>query len=203
MWNFDLDKILKLIKSYGPYIVIYILLLFIGYQCTRKPEPEDPVITESDHKIDEKQAVIPILLAKVDELVKKGKEDSVKAAKRERALQHKLEALQKKEPELRADIQPAIDTIPKLAAYVALRDSIDAVKDKQLIQARLEKIQLRKDFDTHLKLDDEMFTASIGINEHLKEQVGIYRDKNRKLRRQNNALKVIAVGLTLAAILKQ
>ncbi len=197
-----MDKALTFVKKNWHYAVIYILLVFIGYQCTRTPEKVDPVIIKEEKAIALNQAVIDGFIAKEKELIQKGKEDSTKAAMREIAQDREIKALRKKAHILKVEVQPALDTMPDVAALVSMYEEVIEVQAVNIDSIKISKFKMKHNFELRLDLKDKELKVAGELTQHFRETAEHYRKLNRKLRRQNTWLKVGIAAVIVLAIAK-
>lgn len=197
-------KALKSIRRFGPFVVIFILLIIIGIKCSHDSVEEvPPVIKRIEQVIDKKQITIDSITGVVERLVQKRKTDSVASASREMAYKREIRAYKKQVEQLRIVAQPALDTMPEVAALVAAQDTVILNQDKRIDSLSVEKFKMKQDYDLQLKLDESKFKEVVEMNDHLRETANHYKKLNRKLRRQNTWLKVGIVAVSLVAIFKE
>lgn len=182
-------------------IIIGVLVLIIGYLIYRdfRPVPEKPVIvSQSDGKIDSLKGLVASLQAAGDTLRLALEADSIKQAEQALKFKSKISVLTKKLAEKRPDIQPLLDSIPKLAAFVLLQDSIIDVQAVRIDSLEAQKARQWRDFNKLLEVQEEKFQASSEINLHLEAINDNWRDENKRLKRQNRILKV-SVGIAFVS----
>lgn len=196
-----MDKALAWVGKFWPFIVIYILLLFIGHLCTR-PEQKDPVIEKHYIEIDRGQHRVDSVAELLKASEKKRKVDSAKAVVREKAFVKKIASYEKKEVELRPEIEAMADSVPILKEYIAVRDSMNVEYKKRISELNVEKFELKHEFDLELKMHDGKFKAQEEMTEHFKEVADIYRKKYKKTKRANTWLKIGLVALAVVAAAK-
>ncbi len=186
------------------FVFVMILLGLIGFLYFF---PQRPLINpfevkaESDPVPVRELAIIDSLLTAGDSIVVRHKEDSVKNSAREIAYKREIKSLKKKQDEMRPEIQPALDSLPKLAEFVGVQADIIQVQAQENDSLRVESDKKSNDFNVLKKNDDEKFKASIEVNEYYKGLAEERKKDNRKLRRQNTGLKIGLVTLGVLEVL--
>lgn len=182
-------------------IIIAVLVLVIGYLIYRdfRPAPTiDPEISNQEDSIAIKRRQIDSLLLKGEQLRLRLESDSIKSIEAQKAFKMRLAALTQKLAEKRPEIEPLLDSMPKLAAFVLLQDSIIDVQAVRIDSLERQKARQWVDFNKLLDVEQDKFQASSEINLHLTEIAEHYSEENKKLKRQNRWLK-IGVGSAFVA----
>lgn len=182
-------------------IIIAVLALVIGYLIYRdfRPTPTiEPEVSKHEDSIAIKRRQIDSLLLKGEQLRLRLESDSIKSIEAQKAFKMRVATLTQKLTEKRPEIEPLLDSIPKLAEFVLLQDSIIDVQAVRIDSLEAQKARQWKDFNKLLDVEQEKFQASSEINLHLTEIAEHYSEENKKLKRQNRILKV-SVGVAFVS----
>lgn len=174
-------------------VIIGALVLVIGYLIYRdfRPVPTiEPEVAKSQGKIDSLDALVASLEAARDTLWLRLETGSAEQAKQALKYKSKISNLTQKLAEKRPDIEPLLDSMPKLAAFVLLQDSIIDVQATRIDSLERQKARQWADFNRILDVQEEKFKASQEINVHLLQVTEHYVSENQKLKRQNRWLKI-------------
>lgn len=164
-------------------LALSIVLIYILQREFFGPEPTtDPEIAKSRVKIDSLKASIASLQDITDTLTLRLEKDSVEQAEQALKFKSKISTLTKKLAEKRPEIEPLLDSIPKLAAFVLLQDSIIDVQAVRIDSLEAQKVRQWSDFNKLLDIQEEKFQAASEINLHLSAINDHYREENRKLK---------------------
>lgn len=198
-----ITAMLNRFKDIGLFIIILILLGVIGYQELRPAKKAAPVVEIHQVAIDNSQAIIDSISVVERRYKEKRKIDSLESRARENAYIRRIKVLESRLVKLKPDIQQVLDSSPEMTEFVGIQDTIIQEQNKRIDSLSVENFTLRKDHIIELDLKDHKFAQAEDINKHLKETADHYRKLNRKLRRQNTVLKIVAVAVSIVAVFKE
>lgn len=185
--------------------IIGVLLLVIAWLIFDeflRPEPaEPPQVTQSRDSVKHLKALVASLEAAGDTLRHTLEAKDIEQGKQALKFKSQISKLTQKLAEKRPEIEPLLDSIPKLAAFVLLQDSIIDVQAVRIDSLEQQKARQWKDFNKLLDIEQEKFQAATEINLHLSAIGDHYREENKKLKRQNRWLKIGVCSAFVAGLL--
>lgn len=172
----------------GLAVVVILMLLFDKDPDPVNTQPWKDTIALKDFQIQELNLQNQALLIDL-------REDSVRQAKEKQSFLSEINRLSKRRDTSRPQVQPLIDSIPPLKAFIETQDSIiltQAIRidtlESNLSNLRIDLNEITTNFQEQLKLSQEKFEAQ---GEILK----LSMKENKKIRRANLWAKVGAVAL--------
>lgn len=188
----------KDIRTYliaGLALAVVLLILF----WPKKPETTQVKAARDSiqvYKAKEQAAI------KAGEAIKKDLHDNkVKYSIAQEAFKREIRGLKKKAQEKRIVIQQVIDTIPAVAEFIVLQDSIILADSIRILQLTMEKQVMEKGFNFLLAEKQNECDALKGMNANLDYINNQQRKDLRKVRRGSRLLKISVVALPVAGLL--
>ena len=187
------------------YVVIGILLAVILYLILRP----DPVHVTLETRVGPHLDTVAILRHQVDSITARqradreaARVDSLKQVRVRSDLKARIRGLEKTLALTRPEVQSVMDSLPKLASFVNLQDSLLETKgiaidtlENQLWRNAIRCAKERKQAQDKWELEHE--TAL-----HLNQVIGEYQKADRKHRKQKNGLKIAAgAGLVVGFLI--
>lgn len=190
------------------YIMCAVVIVLIGlnfYQCDRKKE----VVIQQDNREFEQtiaglQSDTAVLRTALREKRATTLSDSTKSAGVVLTLKRTIVQLKATAASQRPDVQPILDSIPKLRAFVALQDSIISEQGKELDTLHAAYTAQVRGLNEQIKLHEQIQAKTDSAALAYQERVAELLDKSRKSERRKRfwrSTTLIAAGGVLALIL--
>lgn len=193
-----------------PGLILIILVLCFGW--LRSCEKAKEVVQVTDNTafrtiIDNLKQDTTDLRTQLRQKATQMTQDSTRSAKVITGLQVKINVLRAKEPALRAEVQPLIDSLPKLKAFVENQDSVIAEQVNMMSNLNAAYGIQVKSLNEQLALNEKIQAKSDEIAKAYESRVAdvekSLRKENRRKRFWRSATLVMTGGLAAALLLNQ